>query len=719
MKKSFVIVSIITLSFLSSVIAKAFSVNDYSQACSNQAKTSFDQVMAQANDQYNKVIQAADKIQTDGLSAASTMLASHQLSEEGYEAQLAKIEHDHDNTVSAAEDILSANRKTAFQNYQAQCSYAWDKYILGQATVTPTPVPLVETPMPTSTPPVSGGTPVPIITPGVSTAGPLVTPSCYPPEPALPPEPPAQKSSFSGCKDIVISPYGPFRITVGTSPGSGISFPGSGISLSLYPLTTDSYYVMQSKFGNGSFSFSSSDPSVASIENLYIKGLKPGSATITVKDTSKSDSCGSASVNVNVVPIQKTQDPKLVLNPSAISLAAGETKRLTAHYTMDIFDPATQANTRVQDMDVNYSVLWRTTDPAKVSVDGQGNIIEQGKGTAKIVAVYCGQTAETSVTVTSSAKQPVSPAPLAQVCADKAGIPNREKVLGVIDSDIVSWNRAQSGFGLGKADLATEPGKYTYIKFDYGPWDKKLTGIVKDMSASMYAQSCAGSYQSNWEQYCTIDSNGQPQIKSNLTPAQKMSCAMIGSCGVCNKTWQQMDAERKAECDKNQNNPDNPLNPLYYKKINDAWRAWASKGLTPYSLNFLSGWIDTVNANLYGFFTSGQVWLAYECLPSPSELSGAPLLTQSDLVIETGAWYGDVFRGPDFNKLTGSNNYFVRGLPISSMESELNVAIGLSNHNGIQNAKPGRYYLIFRADSGSAFFGGKLHTSVLSNVEMP
>jgi len=685
---------LIPLAIFGLTSAQGFTLQEF-RAALEKARTERAAAEAKADQEFLTAVNQASSAKATALKQAQTQLDQGQITDNEYEAIEASINANYDRLISQAETARSTKVQQA-----ASVITPW-KYLGSGGTGTAP-----------SSPEASSTTPIVLLP---SSAGPLVAPVCYPPEPGYPSLPPAAPSRFSNCKDIVISPYGPFLLPIPNiqstqpcPPGTMTNYgqcgsSGVALQLFLYPLTTDADHVFKSKNLDNlaTPSWSSSDPSVAAVERGGIRPLKPGKATITVTDPNTPDSCGSANVDVTVVMPLKNQQPKLVLNPSAISLAAGDIQKLTAHYTMDIVDYYDMSTTRVQDKDVNTSVKWATTDPTVVIVDAQGNITEQGVGTAKITALYCGQSAESRITVTSSAQAPVSIPSLDQVCADKSDIPNREKALGVIDAKLVTWGRGRGLYGLGLANFIPEPGKYSYVKFDYNPWNAKLTDLWLDASASQWQMQCGWAYgdtsqfENNWKQYCEIGEDNKPHVRKDLTSAQRVSCAWIEACKICAKTPQEQISEKKAECEKRKNDPNDYLNPAFYQNIKNKWNTWASKGLTNPGLGFLVGAIDTVNAASVSL-GNNQMWLAYECLPSPAELKNAP-----------------AFSGFDFDKMAGSNTYFVQTFKEQSGVSDSErTNLDIFNNNPIVNAKPGRYYLIIRSDAANT--GGR-PTAILSS----
>ena len=122
--------------------------------------------------------------------------------------------------------------------------------------------------------------------------------------------------------------------------------------------------------------WTSSDESVAKVDNGKVTALKSGKATITAKCGGKTAECA---VTVTV-PVSS-----IILDKTALSLAVGESAALTATVKPD---DATDKN-----------VAWSSSDESVASVDnGKVTAIKSGKAT---ISANCGgKTAECAVTVT-------------------------------------------------------------------------------------------------------------------------------------------------------------------------------------------------------------------------------------------------------------------------------------------------------------------------------
>jgi uncharacterized protein YjdB len=133
----------------------------------------------------------------------------------------------------------------------------------------------------------------------------------------------------------------------------------------------------------GTYSWSSSDPSVASVNSGVVKALKAGSATIivTTTDGGKSASC---SVTVKSAKISVTG---VTLDQTSLELVEGKTATLKA----------TVAPSNATDP----SVSWSSSDKGVATVDSNGGIIAVKAGSAILTVTTTdgGKTANCAVTV--------------------------------------------------------------------------------------------------------------------------------------------------------------------------------------------------------------------------------------------------------------------------------------------------------------------------------
>ena len=134
--------------------------------------------------------------------------------------------------------------------------------------------------------------------------------------------------------------------------------------------------VNPSKASDKTVTWSSSDVSIAAVEDGIIKALKIGTATIRAKAGDKTATC-----LITVVP---TEVSSITLDKSTASLEVGETVTLTA--------------TVGPDDATDKAVTWTTSD-ATVATVSNGVVTAKKLGTATITAKAGDKTATCSITV--------------------------------------------------------------------------------------------------------------------------------------------------------------------------------------------------------------------------------------------------------------------------------------------------------------------------------
>ena len=162
---------------------------------------------------------------------------------------------------------------------------------------------------------------------------------------------------------------------------SGISFYQKNINIAVGYTHTLSYAVNPKNASGTNLTFSSSDPSVAIVnQDGIIKGLKEGNAIITVsarngivKDTTYVTvyKKGATTV-VNGSPITTTTYPKSIkLDNTTLNLKQGTTSQVIA---------------TISPSDANQSISWSSSNARVATVDSNGLIRAVGIGTATIIA---------------------------------------------------------------------------------------------------------------------------------------------------------------------------------------------------------------------------------------------------------------------------------------------------------------------------------------------
>lgn len=127
-------------------------------------------------------------------------------------------------------------------------------------------------------------------------------------------------------------------------------------------------------------SWSSSDPSIAKVENGTVTAVKKGTATITATAGDKSASC-SVVVSERVIPVSSVE-----LNKTSLDLVEGDIETLTA--TVKPNDAT------------DKTISWSTSNPSVAKVDN-GTVTAVKEGTATITATAGEKSASCNVTVSA------------------------------------------------------------------------------------------------------------------------------------------------------------------------------------------------------------------------------------------------------------------------------------------------------------------------------
>ena len=132
--------------------------------------------------------------------------------------------------------------------------------------------------------------------------------------------------------------------------------------------------------------WSSSDDSVASVENGVVTANKSGTATITVTATNGTEDTSDDKTDTITIPVTNPATG-ITLNKSTLTLTTGDT------------DSTLSANVTPDDAD-DKSVTWTSSDTSIATVDGTGKVTGVKAGTATITATnVSGQTSACTVTV--------------------------------------------------------------------------------------------------------------------------------------------------------------------------------------------------------------------------------------------------------------------------------------------------------------------------------
>lgn len=144
------------------------------------------------------------------------------------------------------------------------------------------------------------------------------------------------------------------------------------------------YVGQEGSFENSSYSYSSDNESVLSINGSSYKGLKEGSASVTVKDKSGNVAVylftvfGNKPVELEGLTIQNA--------PANNSITVGQSLALSY-----LKEPV--------NADKYDAIVWSTTNSEVLSVDKQGNIVAKGMGQATLSVTALGTDIKHEITV--------------------------------------------------------------------------------------------------------------------------------------------------------------------------------------------------------------------------------------------------------------------------------------------------------------------------------
>ncbi|WP_066371649.1 DUF4350 domain-containing protein [Bacillus sp. FJAT-27264] len=187
----------------------------------------------------------------------------------------------------------------------------------------------------------------------------------------------------SRISDIVVKgsqqPLGPVSVT-------GVTLNTADLALSVGGKGTLTATVQPANATERSVTWSSSDATVATVDNGVVTGVNEGHATITVTTVDGSFRA-TAEVNVTAGPVKVTG---ITLDKTNVNLTVGATDQLLA-----TIQPSTAANKQV---------AWTSSNAAVVTVDAQGKLKANAQGTAVITVTSQdgGFTATSSVNVTTA-----------------------------------------------------------------------------------------------------------------------------------------------------------------------------------------------------------------------------------------------------------------------------------------------------------------------------
>lgn len=140
--------------------------------------------------------------------------------------------------------------------------------------------------------------------------------------------------------------------------------------------------------GEGTITWKSSDPSVATVEKGEIKGLKIGTATITATRGGETASCKVSviysSLNINSNKGKYTKEINLVMGVHETEILSTEIQDATSK--------------KIE----NAQTTWSSSDTSIVTVDSNGKLQAKKQGTATITATSAGVSASCEVKVSSA-----------------------------------------------------------------------------------------------------------------------------------------------------------------------------------------------------------------------------------------------------------------------------------------------------------------------------
>ncbi|MFR0558996.1 Ig-like domain-containing protein, partial [Pseudoscardovia radai] len=140
--------------------------------------------------------------------------------------------------------------------------------------------------------------------------------------------------------------------------------------------------VTPSNATDKTITWSSSDSSVATVNNGIVTAVKAGTATITAKSSNGKSATCTVTVNPATVPVTG-----VTVTPSIKSLYVGDATQLTA----------TVAPSNATDK----TVTWTSSNPSVATVDANGIVTARAQGTASISAKAGSYTAYSTISVTA------------------------------------------------------------------------------------------------------------------------------------------------------------------------------------------------------------------------------------------------------------------------------------------------------------------------------
>src|SRR5215218_1137052 len=219
-------------------------------------------------------------------------------------------------------------------------------------------------------------------------------------------------------------------ITVAKTPVSSVVLLPDKVSTSIGTttrLTATAYDAGQNVLPDRGFVWSTSDASVATVDNGLVTTKGKGTATITATAEGKSDAT-EFTVSPGAVS-------KVTITPSTISMVVGDKQTLTAS--------AQDASGTVL---TGRNVTWASANTQAVTVAG-GEITAVNAGSAHITATIDGVSGAADVTVTRAPVQSVTVAPATLMVGQKVTLVATVRAGGVVVTDrTVTWSMPANAF---------------------------------------------------------------------------------------------------------------------------------------------------------------------------------------------------------------------------------------------------------------------------------
>ena len=220
-------------------------------------------------------------------------------------------------------------------------------------------------------------------------------------------------------------------------PVTGVSLNTSTLNLIEGGTDTLTATVEPNNATNRNVTWSSDNPSVATVNNGVVSAVSEGTATITV--TAQGDSTKSASCTVTVTAATVSVTG-VTLNKTSTSLYVGDTETLTA--------------TVAPDNATNKAVTWTSSNPSVATVEN-GVVTALARGTAVITATAAdGSGASASCTVTvSSYLPPATPNYRITVEATQGGTVTADPTAAKAGATVTLTPAPEEGYEVGEVTV--------------------------------------------------------------------------------------------------------------------------------------------------------------------------------------------------------------------------------------------------------------------------